>query len=208
MLNANECPFSRTKTHQGERDEAYIEGGVAMIYVEESKPALPRADQLVVRCIGVGLIGQNFRLIREHDGSDVGHSGTNVEHPSFLVGVECNLTGDIRPRTNEADIPTQHVDELGNLIQLPSTDYAAEASDSGVSCSGRHHAGAVGTYDHGSQLYHAEWDIISPDTLSYVEGGFEVLKVDERGKHEKEGAEDRQADPGKNDVYRPLHANR
>ena len=99
-----------------------------------------------------------------------------------------------RAGTDQAHLPPQHVEELGQLVQMGGAEQPPQASHPLVVDRRPHRPAALGVHLHGAELPHAEGPAAKADPLLAVEQRAAVLEaVDEpdqrRDEHRQQAAD-------------------
>src|ERR1700689_154867 len=91
----------------------------------------------------------------------------------------------LRPRPNEAHVATQHIDELGQLIQLVLAQETAESGHSWVATLGQRGPVFLSVKCHGPELEHGEQDPMTSHALMAEDHRARGLVADYNGFEER-----------------------
>jgi hypothetical protein len=108
--------------------------------------------------VDVGHVEGEPVLPRQHvstlDLRTAGQAGAHLVAASLLRGVAIEIGRQQRPWADQAHVATQHVDQLGQLVEAGGAQPAAEAGDAGLV--GAQVAVGVAVVAHGAQLVEAK----------------------------------------------------
>ena len=94
---------------------------------------LGRQDHVQVLALGVGGAGQQLVLIAVVHRRKIGDAGAHAQHPLTPAGrVARHVVRHFGARAHQAHRAAQHVDQLGQLIELVAPQPLARAGDAGI----------------------------------------------------------------------------
>lgn len=153
------CNISRLFCHNGlkghEDDFKVFDERVAG-NVLEVDAELVLHHYVAVVLLGLGGLLQKFILVAVADGGHVGDTGADIQDVQLLRGVEVNVFPDLGPRTNQAHVPDENVDELREFIQLIFTDIIAGTGHPRVMSADGDKPFLVRAHPHRAELEQAE----------------------------------------------------
>ena len=163
------CNISRLFCHNGlksHEDDFKVFDERVVGNVLEVDAELVLHHYVAVVLLGVGGLLQKFVLVAVADGGHVGDTGTDIQDALLFRGVEINVFPDLGPRTHQAHVPDENVDELREFIQLILTDIIAGTGNPRVMSADGDKPLLVRTHPHRAELEQAK--ILFATTYPYL----------------------------------------
>ena len=111
--------------------------------------------------------------------------------------------GDLRPGADQAHVPFQHVEELGQLVDAALADQAAEPGLAGVGVLGP--AGVLaGVYPHAAELVHGEGLFVQAHPLLPEQDRPRAGKPHPDGRDQHDGAGEHDQNKAARHIHGPL----
>ena len=138
-----------------------------------------------------------------------GEAGLGLEAQSelgeFLFILSSNLRA-FRAGTDDAHLPLEDVDQLGEFVDADRADEVADRGDAVIVFAGRETGDTVffRIHAHAAEFEDVEFSAVLGQALLAVEGGSSVA-ADQKGDDDHEGRENDQGDPGADNVKETLN---
>jgi hypothetical protein len=128
--------------------------------------------------------------------------GPHVVPTGLLGRVQREVLDPERAGSDQAHVPLQHVEQLGQLVQAGGPEEPADPADTGSI--GQRLAFRITEVVHGTELVDAEDPAVQPRSVLHEQHGPAHREPYHQGDHEEEGQQEGQRDRGKDDVQSPL----
>lgn len=109
------------------------------------------------------------------------------------------------PRSHEAHLAAEHVDQLGKLVEFELADEVAGARNARVVAADGDEASFVGSDTHGAELEDAEIPVVASYAHLAVEDGAGGVELDPHGEDQEEGAQEDESQSAGHYVEQPFH---
>ena len=137
-----------------------------------------------VRILG---ITQKLVLVHILYGSIVGDAGFDVEHLPLLRGIHLHIFPHLRPGPHETHIPSQHIPQLGQFVELVFADEVPDACDAVVVLADGDEALTLRVSAHRTELVESEGLAAQSDAFLYEEARPLAAQLDKQPENQKQG---------------------
>ncbi len=161
-----------------------------------------------------------IKIVLDLDAGIIGIGGITVHHLSpaadpwphdMTIHVEGDLPLELidegallRPRPNQAHVPLEDVEELRQLVDAQLADHLAHPGDAHVAILSKLCTGLLRILAHAAELVDAKILVALPHPVLQEHHGPRALQLDEDGRHQHQGGEQRDRDQRGQDVHSPL----
>ncbi len=136
----------------------------------------------------------------EFERCQIGDPGFDSQDLEFFLGVLVGVLPDLGPRTDEAHLAFEHVDQLRQLIQLLAAQKPADAGQPVVVQTGRRTAPGFGIDDHRAKFEDAERLAVPARANSAIKHGSLGIDFDDDAEHEQNRTHQDQTQQARDDV--------
>src|SRR5262245_7833452 len=139
--------------------------------------------------VGILATPENLRLVCKDDRCIVSDSRMHPQKRLLRWAIQCHRPRNLRPRANETHLPTDNIEKLWKLIQLPSTQDPTHSREPWIVGGGRRRPQALSLAAHCSKFPHRKQDAASADSHSAIEDGGSLLQPDRNTNRQQERAQ-------------------
>src|SRR2546430_7379388 len=200
-LLARPGPAKNRRHRASDQTKVQAEAPPAHVCVAERE--LARQDLPDIEVLRVRTSPQEGLLVSERHRGEIRDSRPHGQELTVLLGEHVHVARYLRPRSDEAHLAPQHVDELGQLIDLPAAQHAAHARDAWIAGAGDERTRAPGG-PHGTKLEDLERLAASPDADLPKEDRSRPAAFDGDCRHREDGAQEDEQRDRHHEVDAPL----
>lgn len=117
------------------------------------------------------LAGQQLFLVTVGQGGRAGDAGAHGQDAALFGGVEGDVAWILRPRTDQAHVADQDVDQLRQFVQFGPAQETPHAGDAWIASGGDARPLAVRADNHAAEFVEAEGPAILADAHGPIEHG-------------------------------------
>lgn len=150
-------------------------------------------DDLHIILVGVGNLRQQFVLVAVADRGHVRNARTNVQHVQLFRSVYIDILPYLRPRSNKAHVPDEHVDQLWQFIEFVLADEISRPCNPRVMPAHRNQSLSIRAYPHRAELIQPEIPVVASDPCLEVKDRPGGIKFNPNGQQQEQRTQNKES---------------